>query len=34
VANLDEAVGWAARCPAARGGSIEVRPLGSTPDAL
>ena len=28
VANLDDAVHWAARCPAAMGGSIEVRPLG------
>ena len=27
VANLDEAVKWAARCPSARAGSIEVRPL-------
>ena len=34
VPNLDEAVTWAARCPAARGGSIEVRPLGLTPDTL
>jgi hypothetical protein len=25
--NLDEAIEWAARCPAARGGSIEVRPI-------
>jgi hypothetical protein len=25
--NLDEAIEWAARCPAARGGSIEVRPV-------
>jgi hypothetical protein len=33
VANLDEAVKWAARCPAAQGGSIEVRPIGLTPDA-
>ena len=30
VANLDEAVKWAARCPAAQGGSIEVRPVGVT----
>ena len=28
VANLDDAVHWAARCPSAVGGSIEVRPLG------
>jgi hypothetical protein len=34
VANLDEAVKWAARCPAAHGGSIEVRPIGVTPETL
>jgi hypothetical protein len=34
VPNLDEAVKWAARCPAAHGGSIEVRPIGVTPDTL
>jgi hypothetical protein len=34
VPDLDVAVKWAARCPAARGGSIEVRPLGVTPDTL
>ncbi|MCI4428892.1 MAG: YciI family protein [Burkholderiales bacterium] len=34
VPHLDEAVKWAARCPAAQGGSIEVRPLGMTPDTL
>ena len=28
VPDLDDAVHWAARCPAAMGGSIEVRPLG------
>ncbi len=28
VADLDQAVHWAARCPAAQGGTIEVRPLG------
>ena len=28
VPNLDEAVRWAAQCPAANGGSVEVRPLG------
>ena len=33
VPNLDDAVHWAARCPVAAGGSIEVRPLGQTPDA-
>ena len=31
VPNLDEAVKWAARCPAAQGGSIEVRPVGVMP---
>jgi hypothetical protein len=25
--NLDEAIEWAAKCPGARGGSIEVRPV-------
>ena len=34
VPDLDDAVHWAARCPVATGGSIEVRPLGKTPDAL
>ena len=33
VKNLDEAVHWAARCPAANGGSIEVRPIGATASA-
>ena len=33
VPDLDAAVHWAARCPAAAGGSIEVRPLGQGPDA-
>jgi hypothetical protein len=34
VANLDEALKWAAKCPGANGGSCEVRPLGiiSAPD--
>jgi hypothetical protein len=34
VPNLDEAIKWAAKCPGARGGSVEVRPLGviSAPD--
>jgi hypothetical protein len=27
AANLDDAIGWAARCPAATSGSIEIRPL-------
>ena len=30
VPDLDRAVHWASRCPAAQGGSIEVRPLGVT----
>jgi len=30
VASLDEAVEWAARCPAAENGSIEVRPIWPT----
>ena len=34
VANLDEAVEWAARCPSAQGGSIELRPLGHTPGSF
>ncbi len=33
VPDLDRAVHWAARCPAAAGGSIEVRPLGVTAGA-
>jgi hypothetical protein len=28
VANLDDAIKWAAKCPGAPTGSIEVRPLG------
>ena len=34
VPNLDEALKWAAKCPGAKGGSVEVRPLGviSAPD--
>jgi hypothetical protein len=34
VPNLDEAIKWAAKCPAAKNGSIEVRALGviSAPD--
>jgi len=34
VPNLDEAIKWAARCPSAHDGSIELRPLGQTPDSL
>jgi hypothetical protein len=33
VPNLDEAVKWAARCPSAMHGSIEVRPVGAMPAA-
>ena len=33
VADLDQAVHWAARCPAAVSGSIEVRPMGVTASA-
>lgn len=33
VPDLDQAVHWAARCPAANGGSIEVRPVGVTASA-
>jgi len=32
VPDLDEAIKWAARCPVAQSGSIEVRPLGVLPD--
>lgn len=31
AANLDEAIEWAARCPAARWGHIEVRPVVDLP---
>ena len=31
AADLDAALGWAARCPAARGGSVEVRPVMAVP---
>jgi hypothetical protein len=31
VANLDEAVKWAAKIPSAAGGSIEVRPIMESP---
>jgi len=34
VPNLDEAVRWAAECPAANGGSVEVRPLGMSSNAV
>jgi|SRR5687767_10379598 len=33
VKNLDEALKWAAKCPGAKTGSIEVRPLGVISDA-
>jgi len=31
VASLDDALAWAAKCPGARYGSVEVRPLMSIP---
>lgn len=30
VADLDEAIAWAKRCPSSKYGSIEIRPLAST----
>jgi len=30
VADLDEAIAWAKRCPSSRYGSIEIRPLAET----
>jgi hypothetical protein len=30
VADLDEAIAWARRCPSSRYGSIEIRPLAPT----
>jgi hypothetical protein len=30
VPNLDDAIHWAARCPSARAGSIEIRPIWPT----
>jgi hypothetical protein len=30
VPDLDQAIDWAARCPSARGGSIEIRPVWPT----
>jgi hypothetical protein len=30
VPNLDEAIDWAAKCPSARAGSIEIRPVWPT----
>jgi hypothetical protein len=32
VADLDEAIKWAAKCPGARYGSIELRPVMEFPD--
>jgi hypothetical protein len=32
--NLDEALDWAAQCPGATWGSVEVRPMGFDGDAL
>ncbi len=31
VPDLDAAITWAARCPGAEHGSVEIRPLGWTP---
>ena len=31
VPDLDSAITWAARCPGAEHGSVEIRPLGWTP---
>ena len=33
AANLDEAIGWAAKIPGAARGSIEVRPVWETPSS-
>jgi len=33
VPNLEAALDWAARCPSAHDGSIEVRPLAQSPQA-
>jgi hypothetical protein len=33
VADLDEAIKWAAKCPGAKYGSIELRPVMEFPDA-
>jgi hypothetical protein len=33
VADLDEAIKWASKCPAAPVGSIELRPIQEFPDA-
>ena len=30
VPNLDDAIDWAAKCPSARAGSVEVRPVWPT----
>jgi hypothetical protein len=30
VPNLDDAIDWAARCPSARAGSVEIRPVWPT----
>jgi hypothetical protein len=32
VPNLDEAIKWAARCPGAKNGSVEVRPVAIVSD--
>jgi hypothetical protein len=33
VPNLDEAIKWAHKCPAAKSGTIELRPIQEFPDA-
>ena len=33
VANLDEAIKWASKCPAAPYGTVELRPIQEFPDA-
>jgi hypothetical protein len=33
VPNLDDAIRWAAKCPGAPSGSVEVRPLGPSTEA-
>ena len=33
VADLDEAIKWASKCPAAPNGTIELRPIQEFPDA-
>jgi hypothetical protein len=33
VADLDEAIKWAHKCPAAKSGTVELRPIQEFPDA-